>query len=313
MCNFGERKQLSLNSVWKDEAKDFTPWLSTNLHFLSKELGLDLELEGIEVGVGGFSLDILAKDLGTNRNVIIENQYGTTNHDHLGKVITYAAGHDAYIAIWIAESFRDEHRQALDWLNHRSDQSTQFFGIVPEVIKIDDSRPALQLKLVIVPNDWSSNQNSEPSERAKKYKAFFQRLIDIMREEHHFTSSRKGQYQSWYAFSSGFAGIAYGANFTVDKKTRVEVYFGSPKKEMNKSLFDQLCEIKDEVEKDFGTELNWERLDNKKASRIAIYRKGSIDNDDAMIDSILSWQIENLLKFKKVFTKHIENIANTAM
>ena len=140
--NLAKIERVDLREAWPNEAREFTPWLAANIGELGEALGMDLELQQTEAAVGGYFLDVLATDLNQNRPVIIENQLEPTNHDHLGKLLTYAAGYDANVVVWLTREFRDEHRQTLDWLNQRTREDTQFFGVVVELLKIDDSRPA---------------------------------------------------------------------------------------------------------------------------------------------------------------------------
>ena len=123
-------ERVELREAWPNEAQNFTPWLAENIAELGEALGMDLELQQVEAPVGGYSLDILATDLNSNRPVIIENQLEATDHTHLGQLLTYAAGFDAGAIVWVTREFRDEHRQALDWLNQRTGEDTQFFGVV---------------------------------------------------------------------------------------------------------------------------------------------------------------------------------------
>ena len=158
----GTIKKMDLRDVWSSEASDFTPWLAKedNISLLGDAIGLELEVESQEKNVGPFRADILARDLTSNHYVLIENQLEQTNHNHLGQIMTYAAGLDAFSIIWIAKSFTEEHRAALDWLNRITEENINFFGIEIEVIQIGDSLPAPQFKVVAKPNDWSKSVRS---------------------------------------------------------------------------------------------------------------------------------------------------------
>jgi len=314
MKEFGKLKRLDLRSIWPNEARDFTKWLAENIQALGETLGMDLEIESSEASVGDFSLDLHAKDLGGGREVIIENQLTATDHDHLGKLLTYAAGFDASVIVWIAESIREEHRQALDWLNRHTDSNTEFFGVVVEVFHIDDSRPVYNFRPVVFPNDWQRTKRraatTQVTERAEAYRQFFQALIDELREKHKFTGARLGQPQGWYTFSSGYSGFHYTVSFAQGERVRVELYIDHADAEVNKRIFDEFYQMKDEIENEFGEKFEWERLDNKRGSRIAIYRSGSLESDQEALNDIRAWSIEKVLKLKKVFTPRLKKYSN---
>ena len=304
MTEFGELKNLPLRNIWPKEASDFTPWLAENINILGKALGIDLELQAKEAEVGDFSLDLLAKDVGSNRVVVIENQLASTDHDHLGKLLTYASGYDASVVVWLAEHIREEHRQALDWLNQRTDSETQFFGVVVEVIQIDDSKPAYNFKPVVFPNEWRKERGRSPaspiSSKGKAYQEFFQLLIDELREKHGFTKARRGQPQNWYSFSSGTQGFYYDASFAQGDRVRAGVYIDNGDREENKRLFDFLEEDRAAIETELDYELEWDRLDDKRASRISAYRDGYILTKESDLEEIRAWIIQRLLAIKKV-------------
>ena len=307
-------KIKNLREAWQHEAADFTPWLADHISELGGALGLELELQSQEAPVGSFSLDLLARESGTNHIVIIENQLEPTNHDHLGKLLTYAGGYDANVIIWVAKNFRDEHRQAIDWLNEHTNDDTMFFGVVIELWKIDTSKPAPYFNVVAAPNEWRREtartvRDTNTSDKNRRYQEFFQKLLDSLRERE-FTNARKGQPQSWYFFSAGHGQrVQYGTTFTQDKNARVEVYIGHSDQEWNKDLFDQLKEQSDAIESEFSESLVWQRLDNRKASRIAVLRPSSIGDDPVTLDEIRNWMIEKLFDFKRVFGPRLDELA----
>ena len=312
MPNFSELKKIPLREIWPHEANDFTPWLAENIQALGDSLGMDLAVIKREAPVGNFYLDLLARDLRSSKIVVIENQYNQTDHDHFGKLLTYAGGFDAATVIWISEEVKDEHRQALEWLNQKTDTETQFFAVVPEVLQIDDSNPAFEFKPVVFPNEWQKSQKQKtltgPSAKGEKYKLYFQKLVEKMRQNPNFPNDiPDAQPNSWYDIRPDFSGIYYGAAFGLKNKVRTEIYIGQGDYKKNKSLFDALAKRKAEITSNFGSQLEWERNDDRELSRIAVYCDGDIvKSSDSELEEIREWHIENLLKFIKVFTPEIE-------
>ena len=311
MPEFGTLKPVELRKIWPNEASNFTPWLAESIESLGEALGMELELMETEADVGDFSLDLLAKDLGTGRKVVIENQITQTDHDHLGKLLTYAAGFDAGAVVWVAKSIRDEHRQTLEWLNQRTSSDTNFFGVAIEVFQIDESKPAFKFVPVVYPNEWKKDGVTPPlSSRSEAYKHFFQKLIDELRDVHKFTAAKVGQPQNWYSFSSGVSGIPYSASFSQGGRFRVEAYIDLGDGTQNKALFDKLLTCRKEIEAALGETMEWERMDNRRASRIAIYSPGSIQSSPEELENIRKMMIDRLLRLKNVLGPYLQKFTS---
>lgn len=297
---FGKLQYLDLRTAWANEATNFTPWLADNIQVLGDLIGLDLEVKAREASVGAFSCDLHAVDLGSGRTVIIENQLEATDHSHLGQLLTYAAGLEASIVVWIAREIRDEHRAALDWLNRKTSSDTDFFAVVPRVFKIDESRPTFELQLIVSPNEWekSASQTAEsaPTPKALQYMAFFQGVIDRVRERG-FRGLRTALPQSWVRFTTGKGDIGLYLSFT-KKGISVQLYLESSSTETNKSRFDAVFAQKIELEKLIGQELSWERLDDSKGCRIATYHDGSIESSPEELEVMGNWAYESLVSVR---------------
>ncbi len=155
--NLDKLKKVNLRDVWQHEAHKFTKWLAEeeNISELSEEIGIDIEVIQTEANVGSFSVDILAKEVESERKIIIENQLEKTDHDHLGKLITYASGYDAEFIIWIVKTAREEHINAINWLNENIVENINFFLIEIELWKIGESKPAPKFQIIARPNDWA--------------------------------------------------------------------------------------------------------------------------------------------------------------
>ena len=276
MPNFSELKKISLREIWKNEASDFTTWLESNIQTLGAALDMDIEITSREASVGDFSLDLLAQDLESSRMVVIENQLTRTDHDHLGKLLTYAAGFNASTVIWIAEEIRNEHRQAMEWLNQRTDSETQFFAVVVEVLKIDDSKPALNFKLVVSPNEWQKSQTQKISGslsfKQERYRNYFQTLIDELREKHKFTGIRVAHPFNYKSFSSGIQGVRYRATFAQGNRVHALVKIDQKHLENRLDIFDTLKKQEVEIVDSLGSPLEWERRTGGTTSRESLRR-----------------------------------------
>ncbi|MBH5372152.1 DUF4268 domain-containing protein [Bradyrhizobium glycinis] len=310
MLELGTVKAVPLRELWSGEATHFTPWLSQNLGILAEKLGMDLELEMIEAAAGDFAADIIARDLSTNRRVVIENQFGNTDHRHLGQLITYASVLDAGAVVWIPETIRSEHKSAIDFLNQNLKESLRLYAIEASAIRIDQSKPAFVLNVISQPTEpaiRADERGETISETREKYRAYFQSLIDELRTKYSFTNARVGQPQNWYFFASENSRIyKYGMSFAIGGRVRAEIYLDCGEKAKNELLFDCLHQQAFAIHQEFGSELTWERLDERRGCRIVSYHDGSIDADTEQLVQIKDWAIASLLKLKSIFPKRIE-------
>lgn len=161
---FGKITTVNPREIWTKEEKDFTPWLASNIGELSEAVGIEIEVKEKEKKVGNYELDIYAVDKDNPDNVIIiENQLDETDHKHLGQLMAYAAGLDARFVIWVSPEIRDEHKVTVEWLNQITTESVGFFLVRVEIIKVDNSLPAVRFEVVASPSEFEREfENAKP-------------------------------------------------------------------------------------------------------------------------------------------------------
>jgi hypothetical protein len=299
--DLGRLDYMNARDVWVHEALHFTPWLLKNAEVLADALGIEIELTAAEHPVGGFNLDLVGRDLTNDCVLIVENQLTTTDHGHLGQLLTYAAGTDARTVVWLAPTFREEHRQALDYLNDLGGEDTRFFAVEIAVVRIGASQPAPLFRLRAQPNDWhaevaaATKSTSKQAGKAPLYRQFWTRFLERVKVEHPgWTSAQKPQVANWFPMASPFKGGSnYTLGFAAGGKLRVELYidFGDP--DLNSAVFEQLEAKKDVIEGEYGGELSWEPLPGKQACRIADYGTGDVANVDEHEDYI-TWMLQSM-------------------
>jgi hypothetical protein len=303
----GKLKRIDLREYWKHEALDFTRWLAEpeNIELLSDEVGIGLRILQTEASIGRFNVDILAEEENTGRKIIIENQLEITDHSHLGQLITYAAGLEAVYIIWIVREVREEHRQAVDWLNEHTDEEINFFLIAIELWQIENSSPAPKFTIISRPNEWTKSVRTSAQDRnltdtKTKQLEFWQQLKEYASTKQSGLNLRTPRPQHWFDVAIGRSDCHVSLIInTREDKVGCDLYIND-----SKELYASLLSCKPEIEKEIALSeaLDWQELPGKKASRIRSFHDFRFDDSETW-PAAFDWLITTCSKFKKVFAK----------
>lgn len=272
----------------------------------SNEVGLTLTEVNKEIFIGSYRCDLVAKDETTGIKVIIENQLEAANHDHLGKIITYASGLDANVVIWIVKEAKEEHQSAIEWLNNKTTKDISFFLMEIHALKIDDSLPAPQFVVVEKPNDFVKVANvgvdsGELSKAQSERFNFWNKLNEVVVSRNKPFNIRKATTDHWYNVAIGTSEAHL--SITLVNKTNsigIEVYISD-----NKELFDKLYSESESIQNELGFNMDWQRLDNKKASRIIYYIDGLDFNNHDNYDELINKVIDRIIAIRNAFKNHL--------
>lgn len=265
-------ERLHVKSVWQYEDRNFTPWLCENIDVVSDAIGRVILNPEREQSTGNFNVDIKAEDEEGNI-VIIENQFGNSDHPHLGKLITYLASFETTkVAIWIVETPKQEHINAINWLNESS-RNCDFYLLTIEAIRIGNSSPAPLLTKIVGPSEESKRIGKIKKEDSEKHKRRFEFWSQLLS-----TAKKKGlrsfdaispTKDSFVSATSGTPGLAY-LFWTYQNYIRIELRIDKGKgyDEENLRIFDKLKEKKNNIEERFGSELVWADLEGYRTCSI---------------------------------------------
>jgi hypothetical protein len=307
----GRLERVELRKVWKHEAYDFTKWLQENVDVLNEATGLALVNIDREQAAGSFSIDLVAEDEGGGK-VIIENQLEKSDHDHLGKLITYLTAMEARAAVWIVSVPRPEHVAAVVWLNESS--SAAFYLVKVEAVRIGQSPFAPLLTLIVGPSAETEDVARTKKEFAERYdvrKRWWSLLVK--RPDAKLHAHLAPSEHTWIGTSSGVRGLSFNYVVTQDS-CGAELYIdrGNGAEKENKSIFDQLFAQKDQIEKAFGGQLSWERLDTKRASRIRANLPGGYRSPEAEWPSIQTPMIDAMNKLEAALRSRLKQLQLSA-
>lgn len=308
MSNIGKLKEVDVRELWRHEQYDFSNWLAReeNLEYLNDIIGLTLTDVDKEVYVGPYRCDIVARDETSGITVVVENQLEGTNHDHLGKIITYASGLDARVMVWIVKEAKEEHRAAIEWLNNNTNNEVNFFLIEIHAYKIGNSDAAPKFEVVEKPNDFVKRSKSKTEDRDLNKSqgerlAFWEQFNQVVIARGKPFNLRKASTDHWYDVAMGTS----EAHIAIDLVNKdgcivVEVYIND-----NKDIFDAIADHKDGIEQELGFALVWDRLDGKKASRIKHRIEGLNFDDHSNYDALMNQTIDAAVKMRDTFKRYI--------
>lgn len=302
------RKLEDIREIWPYEDRNFTGWLAReeNIALLSEALGMGpegLEVLSTEQNIGGFRADIVCQETDpTGRMVVIENQYGQSDHDHLGKLLTYAAGQKARILVWIVEKLREEHEAAIDLLNDISSDDFQAFGVEIELWRINDSLPAPRFNVIAKPNDWVREERKPKVSRSDsplknlrlEYWTAFREALRGKNPPFNPVSPKPA---SWISHGLGKSG--FGLNMGMNTKTnwvRVEVYINGPLAQQNYAFLKDKAE---DIENDLEIELDWQDLSGNDRRICVVLDANPKDKKDWPRQH--EWLAQTAIKFYNVF------------
>lgn len=322
MPEIGSLTPVDLRDVWPNEAADLTPWLAKNPDLLGKELGMDLELEGTEVAVGPFSADILFRASDRNALVVVENMMGSTDHDHLGKTITYASGLEAAheeegleatYAVLLAERVRAEHRTALTWLNTHTTEGVGFFGVEARVWRIGDSLPAPKLDVIVRPDDWVRRIVKPDLTKVQRlhrdFWAAFRPEFEAAHPDWTPQGKLNGRKAAWAIFPSTRPDVEFALSTGGEYGFKLEcVTTGTERGRLYRALHER----RSEIEARFGEALDW-RENSEDAKRWYIFagypeREVGIEDRDRWPE-VRAWAIKRLGDLRDAIQPHLDELA----
>ena len=298
-----------LRSVWENEATDFTVWLAKdeNLSLLGDTLGIDIELIGREEAAGAFSIDILAEESGTGRKIVIENQLEPTNHDHLGKIITYASVKNAEIIIWIVKKARDEHKQAIECLNEKTDENIGFYLLEIELWKIGDSQVAPKFSIIVAPNDFVKNDKAitigENTGNKAFYLEYWENFSNYLKENYnkYFFSTSKILPRRGIGIKFKKSKVILWVSISLQKKqVRSLIYFNSKEHED----YFNMKEHKKHIDSCFSESEEVQWREDKNMSLIVKKQMNPSDTEDW--ENQFLWLVDSCNKLRQILEDYRE-------
>jgi len=310
MSNVADLQEVDLREQWENEESDFTPWLADHISYLSEAVNIELVVQETEANVGGYYADIHATDIEGERDIIIENQYNSSDHKHLGQSLVYAGGFDADIVIWLAEEFNDPHIDAIQWFNQRTGQKTGFFAVKVGLVRIENSPVAPRFSVVERPSSWKAltgDLSQTEQEHLRFWKTFNQRLERRDLTEYKNGSSSRASYVV-KRFDGAYIRLASKARGELNCTLRIEDYSGEfaglERESVKKEFLTTFSDSEDTpISESEVRNVEWDSNPNNLYDKIVVHYSGSVDrSNETEWQKYCDWLIDTTVLFDEVFS-----------
>ncbi len=307
--SIGRIVRRPLREVWRHEERDFTVWLRDNVDVLSEQLPFDLVNPERELPAGAFSVDLVA-EASDGRAVVIENQLERSDHDHLGKLLTYLASFDAKVAIWIMGEPRPEHVQAITWLNQS--QLADFYMFKVEAVVIGDSMPAPLLTMITGPSAESAAVGETRKEFAERYdvrQRFWTSFLPKASAAGVLRASRSPTAENWVDNREG----PLTWLFTIrGHDTQVTLYVDGFSPEGNRTFVLTLLEHRSAIEEAFGGPLDWDLPEGRKHAKVLVTIPGGGYRDEERWEAIQQALVHAMTRLRAACKPFLPEAARAA-
>jgi hypothetical protein len=304
----GKIERVPLREVWRRENQDLTPWLQENLDVINDITNLSLVTAEREQSAGSFNVDLVAED-NDGRTVIIENQLEKSDHDHLGKLLTYLVAIDAEAAVWIVADPRPEHVNVVNWLNETSTAS--FYLLKLEAIHINDSARAPLFTLIVGPSEEARQVGETKKELAERHhirRTFWRSLLERARLKTQLFANISPSIDSWISTGAGKSGFSFGYT-TLQHASRIELSIATDDSNQNRQYFEYFQANQADIEEKFGAPLDWDIREGRRACYIRYHLPigGYRDGEDAW-PGIQEKMIEAMVRFERALRPYINQL-----
>lgn len=308
-------ESIALRNRFRSESSDFTPWLAGNLDIIGESIHRKLLNPSTEQTSENFRVDIQAEQEDGSA-VVIENQFGDSNHDHLGKIITYRTAFNAKLAIWIVEKAKQEHIDAINWLNE-TDNGCEFYLLELKLIRIGSSSLGPLFTVKSAPateiRERGNIRRAETRRHEMRLK-YWTRLLEVFKADRELTAFKRSSptKDSFISSGAGIAGIQWMLWLTKDSiRCELRIDKGKDAEEENLEILHKLAENKTEVETSFGNPLNWDEMEGYRTTAVRTEFKGGYDFPEEEWDAIIAEDLKKTKRFVEALKKPVEKLRRT--